>query len=102
MKSHCLPFRQVPQTTQLYLDYLEFKPKARQFYPRSPHLREWAKDETARIRYPEERRKQIADVLERQNKSWGSSFATLENVQRFRDGAQALVTGQQVSLFGGP
>src|SRR5262249_31331440 len=50
----------------------------------------------------EERRRQIADVLERQNKSWGSSFATLENVQRVRDGAQALVTGQQVGLFGGP
>jgi bacillithiol synthase len=102
MKSHCLPFRQIPHTTPLFLDYLEFTPKAQQFYPRSPELVQWAKDEIARIQYPSERRMRIADVLERQNKSWGASSMTLENVRRFRDGAYALVTGQQVGLFGGP
>jgi bacillithiol biosynthesis cysteine-adding enzyme BshC len=102
MKSHCLPFRQIPHTTQLFLDYLEFTPKVRQFYPRSPRFLEWAKDETSRIEYPAERRNRVADILERQNKSWSASSATLENVQRFRSGACALVTGQQVGLFGGP
>ena len=102
MKSHCLPFRQIPHTTQLFLEYLEFTPKVQQFYPRSTRLLEWATDEVTRIQYPSDRRARMADILARQNKSWGASAATLENVQRFRDGAYALVTGQQVGLFGGP
>ena len=102
MNSHCLPFRQIPHTTQLFLDYLEFTPSVQQFYPRSPRFVEWAKDESARIEYPGDRRARVADILDRQNKWWGASSATLENVQRFRFGACALVTGQQVGLFGGP
>src|SRR5215470_15106696 len=102
MKSHCLPFRQIPHTTQLFLDYLEFTPKVQQFYPRSPRLLEWATDEITRIQYPADRRARMANILERQNKFWGASPATLENIQRFRDGACALVTGQQVGLLGGP
>jgi bacillithiol biosynthesis cysteine-adding enzyme BshC len=102
MKSHCLPFRQIPHTTQLFLDYLEFTPSVQQFYARSPRFIEWVKDESARIEYPGDRRTRVADVLERQNKSWGASSATLENIQSFRSGACALVTGQQVGLFGGP
>src|SRR6266487_4295472 len=102
MNSHCLPFRQIPHTTQLFLDYLDFTPKVQQFYPRSPRFVEWAKDETPRIKYPADRRARISEILERQNKSWGASSATLENIRRFRSGACALVTGQQVGLFGGP
>src|SRR5436190_4198369 len=102
MNSHCLPFRQIPHTTQLFLDYLDFIPKVQQFYSRSPRFVEWAQDETARIKYPGDRRARVTEILERQNKSWGASSATLENIQRFRSGACALVTGQQVGLFGGP
>src|SRR5215470_13995191 len=102
MKCHCLPFRQIPLTTQLFLDYLEFTSKVQQFYTRSPRLLEWATDEVSRIQYPGDRRARMADILERQNKAWGAAAATLENVRRFRDGAYALVTGQQVGLFGGP
>jgi bacillithiol synthase len=102
MKSHCLPFRQIPHSTQLFLDYLDFTPKVQHFYPRSPRFVEWAKEESARIEYPSDRRARVADILERQNRSWEASSATLENIQRFRSGACALVTGQQVGLFGGP
>jgi bacillithiol synthase len=102
MKSHCLPFRQIPHSTQLFLDYLDFSPSVQQFYPCPPRFVEWAKDESARIEYPADRRVHVAEILDRQNKSWGASSATLENIQRFRSGACALVTGQQVGLFGGP
>src|SRR5262245_66005103 len=44
----------------------------------------------------------MAEILDRQNKSFGSSQQTLENIAAFRSGALALVTGQQVGLFGGP
>jgi bacillithiol biosynthesis cysteine-adding enzyme BshC len=102
VNSQCFPFRQVPHTTRLFLDYLEHTPSAQQFFPRSPCFHEWARDESARIDYPAERREQLAHLLERQNKSFGASARTLENVAAFRSGALTIVTGQQVGLFGGP
>ena len=102
MNSHCFQFRQVPHTTRLFLDYLEYAPSTQQFFPRSPRFRDWAPDESARIEYPANRRDQLARILETQNKSFGASAKTLENVAAFRSGALAIVTGQQVGLFGGP
>src|SRR5438034_11501233 len=78
MNSHCLPFRQIPHTTRLFFDYLEFTPSVQRFYSRSPCFVEWAKDESARIEYPGDRRARVADILERQNKSWGASAARSE------------------------
>jgi len=100
--SHCFPFRQIPHTTRLFLDYLDHTPSVQPFYPRSAHFLEWAADESKRVKYPAERRARIADILERQNKLFGASPRTLENIAAFRSGALALVTGQQVGLFGGP
>ncbi len=34
--------------------------------------------------------------------AWGAGEKTLANIQRLREGAHAVVTGQQVGLFGGP
>lgn len=102
MNSHCFPFRQVPHTSKLFLDYLDFLPSVQAFYSRSPRFLEWAKDESASIQYPAERRSQVAAILDRQNRNWGASASTLENIGRLRSGACAVVTGQQVGLFGGP
>jgi bacillithiol synthase len=102
MKSHCYPFRQIPHSSDLFLDYLDFTPSVQQFYSRSPRFLEWAKDEGERIQYPKERRDQLAGILKRQNKSWGAGEKAVNNIERFRSGACALVTGQQVGLFGGP
>lgn len=102
MKSHCISFRQVPHTTKLFLDYLDFTPAAQLYYPRSPRFLEWAKEESGRVDYPAERRAQVAAVIERQNRQWNASPKTLENIARLRSGAYAMVTGQQVGLFGGP
>ncbi|HEY4661811.1 MAG TPA: bacillithiol biosynthesis BshC, partial [Terriglobales bacterium] len=102
MKSHCFPFRQVPHTSKLFLDYLDFSPSVQPFYSRSPRFLEWAKEESGRIQYPAERRSQISAILERQNRNWGASATALENIDRLRSGACAIVTGQQVGLFGGP
>ena len=102
MKSECLPFSQIPHTTDLFRDFLYSYEKVQRFYPRSPHFRQWAKDESARIQYDLGRRERVAAVLKLQNQSWGASAQTLENIDRLLHGANAVVTGQQVALFGGP
>ena len=102
MNSHCFPFRQIPHTSQLFLDYLDRTPAVEQFYPRSARFLEWAKEESSRVQYPPQRRARIADILERQNRAFGASAKTLDNIGAFRAGALAVVTGQQVGIFGGP
>ncbi len=102
MKAHCLPFSQIPHTTRLFADFLAYSPNVQPFYPRSPYFAEWMKEEAAMISYDGARRAQVARILERQNQSWGASAKTLSNLDRLRQGAAAVVTGQQVGLFGGP
>ena len=102
MKSECLPFSQIPHTTQLFTDFLSHNSKVQQFYPRSAYFNEWFKDEASNLAYDSGRRKRVSSILERQNQSWGASAKALENIARLRTGALAVVTGQQVGLFGGP
>lgn len=102
MKSECLTFGQIPHTTRLFTDFLTYSSGVRAFYPSSPYFSEWVKQETPNQRYDPRRRARVSEILERQNKGWGASAKTLENIERFRSGACSAVTGQQVGLFGGP
>ncbi len=102
MKAHCLPFSQIPHTTRLFTDFLSYSPKVQQFYPRSPYFTQWMNEESGKVSYDNLRRERVATVLERQNRSYSASPKTLANLERLRRGAFAVVTGQQVGLFGGP
>src|ERR1051326_3820275 len=102
LESQCFPFSRIPHTTRLFDDYLHHFDKVRQFYARPPLQQDWWQDEIKKIEYPEERRQQVAAVLERQNREFGAGEKTLANIERLRAGAPAMVTGQQVGLFGGP
>src|SRR5580698_10711898 len=102
VKAQCLPFTQVPHTTRLFTDFLAYSSSVQPFYPHSPHFSEWLKSETSALQYDPSRRERVSAILERQNKSWDASPQTLANVNRLRQGAAAVVTGQQVGLFGGP
>jgi bacillithiol biosynthesis cysteine-adding enzyme BshC len=97
-----LPFTQIPHTTRLFADFLSDHSKVQQFYPRSAYFNQWFKDEASTLCYDSERRQRVSSILERQNQGWGASGKTLENIARLRAGASAVVTGQQVGLFGGP
>src|SRR5258708_28723962 len=96
VKAHCLPFTQIPHTTHLFTDFLSYSSQVQPFYPRSPHFGEWLKDESTRISFDSSRREKVTAILERQNKSWDASRKTLSNLERLRNGAAAVVTGQQV------
>jgi bacillithiol synthase len=102
VKSECLPFSQIPHTTRLFSDFLSDYSKVQQFYPRSAYFNQWFKDEASNLSYAAERREAVSMILDRQNQSWNASAKAVENVARLRAGASAVVTGQQVGLFGGP
>ena len=102
VKAQCLPFTQVPHTTRLFTDFLAYSPSVQSFYPHSPYFNEWSKAEGSAVQYDRSRRERVSAILERQNKSWDASSQTFANLDRLRQGAAAVVTGQQVGLFGGP
>ena len=95
LKPACLPFDALPHTTRLFADYVARAERVRPFYPT-------VFDGAVKDGYPAERRAAVAAALERQNRAWGASAATLENIEKLRAGASVVVTGQQVGLFGGP
>ena len=102
LESRCLQFSRIPHTSRLFDDYLHQFEKVKQFYARPPLQQDWWNEESRKIQYPAERRRQVADVLERQNREFGAGEKTMANIERLRAGAPAMVTGQQVGLFGGP
>jgi bacillithiol biosynthesis cysteine-adding enzyme BshC len=102
VETECLPFSTIPHTTRLFDDYLHHFDRVKQFYARSPLSQDWWANETKKINYPAERRQAVAAILERQNREFGAGEKTLANIDRLRHGAAAVVTGQQVGLFGGP
>src|SRR5580698_9027137 len=102
VKAQCLPFTQIPHTTRLFTDFLAYSPSVQPFYPHSPHFSEWSKAEASALQYDPSRPARVSTTLERPNRSWEASPHTFTNLSRLRTGAAALVTGQQVGLFGGP
>jgi len=97
---NCISFSDIPHTTHIFRDFLSYSPAIRKFFPTPPdteHIAAFAKSVPRAERHSE-----VADVLAMQNRAWGASDAVLRNIQRLRDGAFAIVTGQQVGLFGGP
>lgn len=97
----CIPFSSIPHTTRLFSDFLNYSPDVREFYPHPPDASQVAA-QSATVPHETEINVRVADVLEKQNRTWGASEKTLNNVRRLREGAHAAVTGQQVGLFGGP
>ncbi len=97
----CISFNSIPHTTRIFSDFLSYSPQIRKFFPTPPdveHVAAFAKS----VPQDRERQSRVADALEKQNRAWGASQPTLHNIERLREGAFAVVTGQQVGLFGGP
>ena len=97
----CISFSAIPHTTRLFSDFLSYSPEVRRFFPNPPDPSRVA-SRAAVVPHGTKIHEQVADALAKQNSAWGASEQTLENIQRLRAGAHAVVTGQQVGLFGGP
>ena len=99
MKTECYPISLLPGLSRLFLDFAERRDALTPFYPASAYSTEWM---TIRPVLPPADREALCNLLEQQNRSFGAADAVFENITRLRSGASAVVTGQQVTLFGGP
>ena len=102
MSTDCIPFTAIPHTSQLFRDFLYDFERVQQFYSYPPRQRDWMPKVAASLHYDQQRRERVAGVLERQNRAFSASEQTMASIRRLREGAAAAVTGQQVTLFGGP
>jgi bacillithiol synthase len=102
MNVECYPITVLPHASQLYRDYLAMAESAgdsdvRRWFGAEPFAGKWVgrgkpvKDAGA-----------LADLLEKQAVEFGAGDAVRANIAKLRAGARAVVTGQQVMLFGGP
>src|SRR5207248_7651094 len=98
MEPACVPYRELPHTSQIFADYASDFSRVNKFYPLAPQNSDQL---TGRSDYPADRRSQVAQILERQTQACAGAEVQ-KNLQRFRSGASAIVTGQQPVLFGGP
>jgi bacillithiol synthase len=92
---------QLPHTTKLVRDFTDDFSKLQAFYAHQPTLSSVAAY-ARNLKFPEERRRQVAQILREQNVAFGSGPETAKNLQRLEEGAVAIVSGQQVGLLGGP
>lgn len=101
MDCRALPFRQLPQQPKIFLDYLEHFARVKNFYAHEPIMKSVLREAKA-LTFPRDRAQTIAEILRRQNTAFGSDAEAQKNLNRLANGAVAVVSGQQVGLFGGP
>ena len=101
MDCRALPFRQLPHQPKLFLDYLDHFARVAPFYTHEPTAKSLLREAKA-LKFPQERASEVAAILRKQNSAFGSDTKTHENLDRLAKGAVAVVSGQQVGLFGGP
>lgn len=89
----CYPITVVPGLHRLFLDYCAGAPGARPFYATLPPDDSWQTRPPLPAHWPE-----LVQLLAAQN----PSPATQSALAALSQGAGAVVTGQQVGLFGGP
>ena len=96
-----IPPAEMPHTTALYRSFLTDFPRVSEYYAHAPDRNGIAQAARA-VRLDDSVRRAVAEVLREQNRTFGGDENVFRNLDRLRDGAVAVVTGQQVGLFGGP
>lgn len=105
MKSVCVPFGDIPHSTQLFTTFLTDFDRLAPYYSHPPTQKGIA-DAAREVKLAPESRQALVQILREQNMLFAPS-AKLDNeaernLERLANGAVAIVTGQQVGLFGGP
>jgi len=99
IKSHSfsdLPF------SKLFKDYIQQKSELTDFFEAPPFNLQDLKNRAENISFPSDRIK-VSDALKEFNNQFEPSETTLLNIEKLRDPSTlAVVTGQQMVLYGGP
>ena len=102
-RSTDIPYRRIPGQSPLFLDYLDLAPAVLRFYgtpPSKQKLEDLAGNQLSKKTFP---RNELARILARQNALYGAGADLQEQIAEMaRPDSVAVVTGQQVGLFGGP
>lgn len=105
MNPECYPVTTLPHVSPLYRAYLAMAESdeaavIRRWYGTEPFGSRWihglGRNTVAPASGP------LADILDAEAEKFGSSDTARANIALLRSGARAVVTGQQVVLFGGP
>jgi bacillithiol biosynthesis cysteine-adding enzyme BshC len=96
-----IPFRRLPHQPKLFVRLIDDYFNVKRFYPHPPNM-DAVRQVASRLDYPKERRSEVAGILREQNAAFGAGSATASNLEKLERGAVAVVSGQQVGLFGGP
>jgi bacillithiol biosynthesis cysteine-adding enzyme BshC len=104
MDPQCYPISTLPGTTPLFLDFAENAAAShpallRRWYPTNPFSMDWAAHSPA---LDPSHRTRLAAALRAQATHFAADPVVFANIERIEQGAAAVVTGQQVALFGGP
>lgn len=100
-----LSFKDIPEmSSKLFLDYLYDFSKVEKFYAGDLKNTDSIRSLLAKAgskSIPD--RAALADTLTRQNQFFGNTEKSLQNIERLKQpNAVAVVTGQQMGMFGGP
>jgi bacillithiol synthase len=96
LQAACIRHTDLPGTSRLFADFSYHFDRVARFYRHDPHNPASFAAVAREIEYPDSRRAALVAALEKQN---GPSASLTRLAQ---PGTVAIVTGQQVGLFGGP
>src|SRR5712692_1333169 len=96
-----IPFRRLPHQPKLFVRLIDDYSSVKQFYAHAPNM-DVVRQVAASLDYPAERRHEVARILRELNSALGAGAAAMVNLEKLERGAVAVVSGQQVGLFGGP
>ncbi len=102
-----IDYRQLPAAaggfSQMFFDYVYDFNEVRRFFPSNFRLNASYEQIIKEVEARTYDRETLTRVLREQNSAFGSTARTLENIALLRKSTTlAVVTGQQVGLFGGP
>jgi bacillithiol biosynthesis cysteine-adding enzyme BshC len=96
-------YEHLPKTAPIFRDFVSHFDRVAEFYSGSPYQAGSYSALANQLHFDDNRRAELAAILTRQNKVFGSGESTFANIAHLKEpGTFAVVTGQQVGLLSGP